>query len=133
MNILKENQGFMLADLIIAIFLICVALVPISGLFTRSIQTSAEAADYTRATNLIQQQIELLKTKPPEYWAGLVLPSTIPWQENHLLPPSKYTLTTQATSTTLDSHLVQVTVNASWKERNRECGLQFIAFYSTLN
>lgn len=133
MNVLKENRGFMLVDVIIAIFLVCVALVPISGLFTQSIQTSAEAADYTRAANLIQQQLELLKTKPPEYWAELALPCQIPWQGNRLLPPSKYTLTSQATLSTLDSHLVQVNIIASWKERNRECNLQFVAFYPTLN
>jgi len=133
MNILKENRGFMLADVIIAIFLICVALVPISGLFTQSIQISAEAADYTRVVNLIQQQLELLKTKPSEYWAGLALPCQIPWQGNRLLTPSKYTLTSQATLSTLDSHLVQVNIITSWKERNRECNLQFVAFYPILN
>lgn len=133
MNVLKENRGFMLADVIIAIFLVCVALVPISGLFIQSIQISAEAADYTRAANLMQEQLELLKTKPSAYWTELALPCQIPWQGNRLLPPSKYTLTTQANLCTLDSHLVQVNIIASWKERNRECNLQFVAFYPILN
>ena len=129
---LNSNKGFILAEVILAIFIISVALIPISGMFIQSLQADVMANHYIEAANLSQKQLELLKTHPPEYWAGLALPSVIPWQDNTQIPLSRYTLTSNARTSTSNDHLIEVTVTASWQERNTECNIQFVTLYPTL-
>lgn len=129
---LKTQQGFILADVSLAIVIISVALLAISPMFIQAIQTDVVAKDYTVVANLAQKQLELLKTNSPEYWSGLILPCTLPWQDNTQSLPSRYVLTTHADSYAADHHLVQVTVTACWQERNFECNLEFVTLYPTL-
>lgn len=132
-NKLKRNQGFILADVTLAIFIISIALLVITSLIIQALQIEKAASDYTIAANLIQKQMELLKCKVPAYWAGLGLPCTIPWQDNNMPPPAAYELTTYAAISTLDNHLVEVTVSAAWKERNKDYSMQFVTFYSNIS
>lgn len=125
-----NNQGFMLAEVILAIFIICVALIPISGMFIQAMNSNAMAREYTQAGNLAQKQLELLKLQPPAYWAGLSLPCTLPWQHGKELPADQYNFTTTATAFT--PYLVQVTVSAVWQERGRDCSLKFVTLYPAL-
>ena len=125
-----NNNGFILAEITVAILLISIALLPICGMFIQSIQGDALAREYTIIANLAQKQLELLKLKSPNYWAELVLPCIIPWQDEAWLPPSKYIFTTKAVS--VNSSLVKVTVTALWKERGNDCTLQFVTFYPAL-
>ena len=129
---LKRQRGFILAEVVLAIFIISVALLAISAMFTKAIQVNAVAKDYTVASNLAQKQLELLKIHPPEYWSELTLPCTIDWQDTAQCPLPQYFLTTHASSYAADNHLVQVTVTASWQQGNRECNLEFVTLYSTL-
>lgn len=128
---LKTNKGFILAEVMLAMLIISVALVAISGMFTQAIQADLMAKDYTVAANLAQKQLELLKNRPPEYWAGLPLPAIIPWSDGAQLPSSRYTLLTKAVATAHDS-LVEVRVTVSWLERGIECKMQFVTLYSAL-
>jgi len=129
---LKTNKGFILAEVLLAIFIISIALVAISGMFTQAIQANLMAKDYTVAANLAQKQLELLKSHPPEYWAGLTLPCTIPWSDTIQLPPPRYILITNASISDADDSLVEVTVVVSWQEKGREGNLQFVTLYSAL-
>lgn len=129
---LKRQKGFMLIEISFAIVIISVALVIISTMFTKTIQANTVAKDYTVAANLAQKQLELLKTQPPEYWSGLTLPCTIAWQDDTQSPLPQYRLITHANSYAANHDLVQVTVTASWQERNIDCNLEFVTLYSTL-
>jgi len=127
---LKSEKGFMLAEVMLAVLIMSVALVAITGLFTQAILANLMATHYTEAANLAQKQLELLKIHPPQYWAGFTLP--IVWQDQTQLPPPRYTLTTNAIPSTIDEHLVQVTVTVAWQERGNPCRLQFVTLYSVL-
>lgn len=127
---LTGNQGFIFIDMIIAILLISVALVPILGMFIQAVKINAMAKDYTIAANLAQKQLELLKTHSPDYWNGLALPCTIPWQDTTQLPSPPYVLTTNGSSLA-DKPLVQVTVIVTWQEGGQDCNLEFVTFYPT--
>lgn len=129
---LKGNQGFILADVTLAIFIISVALLIISSLITQALHTEKVASDYTIAANLIQKQLELLKCQEPIYWSDLSLPCTIQWQDHEFPPPVAYEITTYAVTSSLDSHLVEVTVTVNWKEKSKDYSLQFINFYSNI-
>ena len=130
---LRENRGFILADVTLGIFIITVALLAITVLFTQALQIEKIASDYTLAVNLVQKQLELLKNKSPIYWRELDLPCTIPWQDHSLPPPAAYEITTHAAISTLNSHLVQVTVTAKWQEKNKDYSMQFLTFYSNID
>ena len=130
---LRENRGFILADVTLGIFIITVALLAITVLFTQALLIEKIASDYTLAVNLVQKQLELLKNKSPIYWAELDLPCTIPWQDHSLTPPAAYEITTHAAISTSNSHLVQVTVTAKWREKSQNYSIQLITFYSSIN
>lgn len=127
---LIANQGFILAEVILGIFIISVALIPISGMFMQAIQGDAMARDYTVVANLAQKQLELLKIHSPAYWADLSLPCPIPWQDETQLPESKYRFTTRAV--VVNSYLAQVTVTAFWQEKGTAYTLQFVSLYPLL-
>lgn len=129
---LKTQKGFILAEVLLAIVIISVALAAISAMFTKAVQADAVAKDYTIAANFAQKQLELLKIQPPEYWSKLALPCTIAWQDETQLPLPQYRLTTHANSYAADNHLVQVTVTVCWQERNINCNLEFVTLYRTL-
>lgn len=124
-----NNQGFMLAEVILAIFIICVALIPISGMFIQAMNSNAMAEEYTQAGEFGAKTIGTIKLQPPAYWAGLSLPCTLPWQDGELPAESKYNFTTTATAFT--PYLVQVTV-AQYGGKGRGCSLQFTALYPAL-
>jgi Tfp pilus assembly protein PilV len=133
MSRLKGNQGFVLADVTLGLFIISVALLCISMLFTQALQLEEIAGDYTLATNLAQKQLELLKNKSPVYWAELQLPCTIPWEDERFPPPADYELVTYAVPSTRGSHLVQVTVIVTWQERQKDYSIQLVTLYSKIN
>ncbi len=130
---LRENRGFILADVTLGIFIITVALLAITVLFTQALQIEKIASDYTLAVNLVQKQLELLKNNSPTYWAELDLPCTIPWQDRSLPPPATYEITTHAVRSALNSHLVQVTVTAKWRAKGKDYSMQFLTFYSNID
>jgi len=129
---LKTNKGFILAEVMLAMVIMSVALLAISGMFTQALQADMLAHHYTVAANLAQQQLELLKTQPPGYWAGLSLPAVIPWSNQEQLPASRYTVVTNAVAATAADSLVEVRVIVSWQERGTECKVEFATLYPAL-
>lgn len=125
---LTGNKGFMLVDVLVAILLLSITLVPILGMFIQAIKVDTMAKNYTVAANLAQKQLELLKTHSPDYWNGLALPCMIPWQDTTQLPSPRYQLTTHGISVA-DEPLVQITVIVLWQEGGKNCNLQFVTFY----
>jgi len=129
---IQTTKGFILVEVVLAMVIISVALIPISTLFIQAIQANGIAKDYTMAANLIQKQLELLKACSPEQWAACALPCTIPWIDTTELPPPRYRLTTSASLSAADEHLVEVTVTAAWQDRGKQCSMQFVTLYNTL-
>jgi len=129
---LQTNKGFILAEVVLAISIISIALVAISGMFIQAIHTDLMANHTTVAANLAQKQLELLKTYPPEYWAALTFPCIIPWQDNAQILSSEYTLITNAYISAVDDHVVEVIVTVSWQEPKIECNIQFVTLFPTL-
>ncbi|SFL40212.1 hypothetical protein [Pelosinus propionicus] len=129
----KGNRGFILADVALGLFIICTSLLCISILFTQALQLEKIAGDYTVATNLAQKQLELLKNRSPVYWAELQLPCAIPWEDERFLPPAGYKLTTYAVASACGSQLVQVTVNITWQELQKDYSIHLVTFYSKIN
>jgi Tfp pilus assembly protein PilV len=128
-NKLKRNQqqGFLLIEVLVAIVLITVAVVPIVGMFIQSTRANSNASQITAATNLSQEQLDLLKSWPPATWASYIPATTSPSVDISTasplgaspiaVPPSNvnYTIVTTVSPCAEDNvHLVQVTVRTSW-------------------
>jgi len=128
---LTTTRGFILMDVLFATLVLSVALLPISGMFAQAIRADTLARDYTGAANLAQQQLELLKTQPVEYWQELSEPCLIPWQDTSQLPPAPYVVTTSAMDVP-EKTVVQVRVNVTWQEGDKNCNLEFITLYPKL-
>ena len=130
-NRLTGNKGFFLIDILIAVCLLSIGMVPILGMFIQSTKINTTAKNYTVGANLAQKQLELLKTHSPSYWNELILPCIIPWQDTREEPLPPYVVTTTGIPLT-DAPLVQVTVIVRWQEGGKDCNLQFVTFYSKI-
>lgn len=128
---LVTDKGFILADVLVAMMLISIAIIPICWLFLQAIQTDQIARNHTTATNLAQKQLELLKTHSTEYWRNLPLSCSIPWQDKNQLPPSTYVITTTG-MTSGEDPLVHVIVTVAWQEGYKERNLRFVTLYPKL-
>ena len=60
-NKLKENQGFMLVDGMIAVLIVAIGLVAISLAFTKATGASIMSSDKTQATYLAKESLEYFK------------------------------------------------------------------------
>lgn len=128
-NWFVNGKGFIMADVMLAMLLLSIAILPIARLFTQAMGVDRLAQHYTVATNLAQQQLELLKTQPPAYWRNPTL--FIPWQDSWHPVPATYQLTTHS-GPLPDESLVQVTVTITWQEGGNDYSLQFITWYPTV-
>lgn len=126
---LKTEYGFIFVDVIIALLILSVALLPIFGLFIQALRVNALASGLTIAGNLAQTQLELLKARPREYWRDLDLPCSIGWQDSRQLLPA-YTVQTYAITAAVNNQLVQVTVVVYWQEAGIDRTAEFITYYS---
>ena len=48
----KDQQGFLMIDVLLAVLIITVALVPVAGMFTQSMAATVGANQYTTATGI---------------------------------------------------------------------------------
>ncbi|SMD06556.1 type IV pilus modification PilV family protein [Sporomusa malonica] len=74
MGYYRGEHGYLLMEAVVAIFIVSTALVPISGLFTQALHTIDIAVEYTTATALAQEQIELFKSKDDLFWDNIIFP-----------------------------------------------------------
>jgi Tfp pilus assembly protein PilV len=130
----KRQQGYLYMDAVIAIFVLTVALLAITGMFVYATKLNSSASHYTAATNMARQQMELLKRWPASTWSDPSLPAAIPWQGD----PDKLTVNKTAfevrtiikQTTSIDPSLIQVTVIVSWKELDGTKNVQLITYFS---
>lgn len=118
-----------MAELVLAMMIIGIALIAVAGMFIQSTRATSSAADYTKATNLAQKQLELLKLKQAAYWSNLTLPATLEWQ-GATGETAFYSVATTASVSSENSNLVEVIVVVSWNQQGQLCQVQLTAFYT---
>lgn len=131
---IKEQSGFLLVEVLVAIAIIAVALAAILGLYIQNANTTSNSGHYTVAANLAQKQMELLKSKQSSFWATLTLPASIPWQDtginpSELLPSYSVTTTAKACPEDTTNSLVQVEVMITWPEANGKRSITITNFF----
>lgn len=132
-SILGKNgqKGFLLIEVLVATVIISVALVALGGMFIQATRANSQASQITTATNLAQEQLDLLKSWTKEDWVAYA-PLVIPWKGTGTSPVLQnnvnYTVTTVVEACTEDNiHLVQVKVTVSWPQGGN--GIVMTAFY----
>jgi hypothetical protein len=70
----KGEQGYLLMEAVVAIFIVSTALVAIAGMFPQVLQAIAAADHYTTATVMAQGQLEMLKSHDDLFWNNIVFP-----------------------------------------------------------
>lgn len=119
MNLVKSQAGFLLVEALVAMIIITVALVGILGMFTQSLRATKNAADYTTATSLVQEQMEQMKIIDELFWNSVSFPYQF---ATEAIPMNNvtYTRTTQAELSILDpeypakQRIIKVTVHVEW-------------------
>ena len=131
---MKQQQGFIFLEILIAAIIISVGFASAAAVFIPATANHAIAADYTVAANLAQKQLELLKTVKPAEWNNALLLGSLAWQGEESNPISvndiKYTVITEVASANASNLLVKATVIVSWARNGRMENMQFISFYS---
>lgn len=130
----RRQQGYLYMDTVIAIFVVAVALLAITGIFVYATRLSSTANHYTAATNMARQQMELLKRWPASAWSDPSLSATIPWQgdlDKLTVNKTVFEVRTIINQTnSLDPSLIQVTVIVSWKELSGTQTVQLTTYFS---
>ncbi len=73
----KSEQGYLLMEAVVAIFIVSIALVAISGMFTLALKAITSADEYTTITSLAQQQMDFMLTKDDLFWENANFPYQI--------------------------------------------------------
>lgn len=63
-----DQRGFLMIEVTVSILILSVALVAIAVIFSQATQANIRASEYTVATNLAQEQLEILKSKDNLFW-----------------------------------------------------------------
>ena len=130
----RRQQGYLYMDAVIAIFVVAVALLAITGIFVYATKLSSTANHYTVATNMARQQMELLKRWPASEWSDPSLSATIPWQgdlDKLTVNKTAFEVRTIINQTnSIDPSLIQVTVIVSWKELSGTQTVQLTTYFS---
>lgn len=130
----KRQQGYLYVDAVIAVCILSLALLAVSGMFVNATKLSSSANHYTAATNIARQQMELLKRWTASDWSDPSLPASIPWQgDPDKLTVNKMTFEVKTLITQpsgIDPDLLQITVIVSWKERNDTRNVQLTTYFS---
>lgn len=133
-NYRNKQRGYLYIDAILAMFILTVAVVTITEVFIASTKLSVTASRYTTATNIAQQQVELLKRWTAAEWSDPDLPNSIPWQDDpNKLTVNKTTFVVQtiiAHPNDVDPSLLQVTVIVSWNEVSCTHSVQLTTYFS---
>lgn len=109
----ERQGGFLLTEVIVATVIISVALVAVVGMFIRSTQANMVAAEITAATNLAQQQLELLKAESHEFWQNQPIPVI---QKDIRLNEVQYSVKANVyQNSTIHESLVKVVVQVRWR------------------
>lgn len=131
---MKQQQGFLYMDVLIAIFIVTVSLTAITGIFVYATKLNVSAGHYTAATNLAREQMELLKSWKESDWRDLSLPISIPWQgspDNLIVNNTTFAVNTNAEQIDdTDPSLIQITVIVSWEELSGTRNVRLTTYFS---
>jgi len=129
--LLQGQEGFILAEALVASVIVSVALAAIAGIFICSLQATAIAADYTTATNLAQEKMELLAAMDPA-----VLPIATFNDEkillNHMLF-FRQTIIGVRSDLDAGNGLIQATVRVSWQESGKPFDISLQNYFVRAN
>ncbi len=125
MQYIRQQKGFLMIEVMIAIIIISVALIAVTGMFIQSTRANSSGLEISTATALAQKQMEMLKSWSAANWTALTpLPQVIAWQDaaEPAMPLTRnniaYTVVTTAAASAQDANLVQVTVSVTWLGQN---------------
>jgi competence protein ComGC len=135
---LHNEYGFLLADGVIAILIISIALAACMGIVVKSHQAARVSAGYTAAVYLAQKQAEILKgTKKPSDWKAMCNSNSfLNTSETQNLNGITYTITAKAAvceETKTNKALVEVTINVSWNENDGKHSYQILTAYPAVD
>ena len=114
-------------EALFASLVVSVTVLGIAGLFVMSLQTNAIAANYTAATNLAQEKIELLSIVDPSSFASIGFTD----EEISLNNRSFHRQTTVVVRKDLDpaANFMQVTVQVSWIEAGKSFHVSLLKYF----
>lgn len=110
-KVFRNQKGFTLIEIIIAVSILAIISVGLTGAFRTSFQAMVDAKDRTIASNYAQQRMEVIKNNISQ------INSEYEFDE-YLGEDDKYHLVVNVTSDPTDISLNRVTTNVSWQDRN---------------
>ena len=110
-----------------ASLVVSVAVLAIAGLFILSLQTNAVAADYTVATNLAQEKMELLSAMDPASFASTVIADEEISLNNRFF--HRQTVIVVRSDLDASNGLFQATVQVSWEEAGRSFHVSLLNYF----
>ncbi len=116
MIVWKKQEGYMLAEVVIAILIISIALLGISSMFVQASLTVTDSGSTTIAANYAQEQMEILKTKNAAWWSDSKNCSSTGVATT--ITKDGYTLAMTMIDSTISPKLAKGTVVVSWTERD---------------
>jgi len=132
MVLLRKQDGFMLAGVVIAIVIISVALLGICSMFVHANSVVADSGNTAKAANYAQGKMEKFKAYNSAQWSGEW--STFPTVEHK--DADFYKITTAVSNFVVGTEtLVKVNVTVEWVERNgngtsQNRSIQYVTLYS---
>ncbi len=127
----QGQEGFILAEALVASVIVSVALAAIAGMFICSLQTTAIAAEYTTAANLAQEKMELLAAMDPAVFpAATFNDEKIPL--NHRLF-FRQTIIDVRSDLDAGNGLIQATVRVSWQESGKPFDISLQNYFVRTN
>lgn len=115
----KNEEGFTLIEVMIAILLLLIGLLGVAGVAATIIQANAFSRQVTTATTLAEERMEALKNIP---YASLASGADTPAQ----FPGFNRTWAIQTDAPLTGTSTVVVTVSFPWKTQTRNVQLQTI-------
>ena len=122
--ILKTNnqKGFLLLDVVLAMLIITIALVAVAGMYSKSLQASSKASNYTIATNIAQQRMEEIKNDIGDRrysirdWSRVTYPVTIIITNTEIPNSTIETMASLYTPSDLACKIIVITVTIHWND-----------------
>lgn len=68
MEICLKQKGFLLVEVVVAMLILAVGILSVSGMLLQSVKANANAAEESAAVRLAQQRMERLRGQPKEFW-----------------------------------------------------------------
>jgi Tfp pilus assembly protein PilV len=119
MRHIRDKQGFLMIEVLLATVVISVALLAVAGMFIQSTKATSNSADYTAATAIAQDYLEQIK-------AGLLIAPFA--SETKTLNYVTYTVVPEETVSGINDRLYQETVTVRWTQRGQSVSLSLTTY-----